>query len=146
MPSGIYQHKKGRTWKVKDTSKMSEVKKGYKNPMFGKKRPPHKKDCKCYICKSIRGELKGEKHYRWIDGRSYKKTLKYQETIAGKQKSEQCEICGGISKICFDHDHVSGKFRGWICTRCNLILGHAKDDIELLKKLIKYLKLWKRLL
>ena len=76
-----------------------------------------------------------------------KKTLKLKkrEKLAGRLKPEQCEICGAFGKdlkrgLCFDHDHNTGKFRGWICTRCNLILGLAKDNSELLIKLSEYIK------
>jgi hypothetical protein len=29
--------------------------------------------------------------------------------------------------------------RGWLCNRCNLALGHAKESIERLGNLIRYL-------
>jgi len=38
-----------------------------------------------------------------------------------------------------DHDHVTGIFRGILCQRCNLILGHAKDDPQHLRAVIRYL-------
>src|ERR1035438_431670 len=55
-----------------------------------------------------------------------------------------CELCNGVPKgrsgrTCFDHDHETGEFRGWICGRCNLVLGLVKDDTELLDKMIVYL-------
>lgn len=55
-----------------------------------------------------------------------------------------CAICDTFSeKIKFfstDHDHVTGKVRGLLCKNCNTLLGHAKDDVEILKKAIIYLK------
>ena len=67
-----------------------------------------------------------------------------------RPKPDMCEVCNKGGRIVFDHKHTdkkerwhemnSGPFRGWLCTRCNLILGHAKDDIVLLEKLIIYLK------
>lgn len=38
-----------------------------------------------------------------------------------------------------DHDHSSFKVRGIICGSCNLLLGHAYDDISKLEKAIIYL-------
>ena len=66
------------------------------------------------------------------------------ERKAGRKKPEQCEICGGFGKdlnkgLCFDHNHETGKFRGWICSRCNVVLGYVEDNPKLLIKLIKYL-------
>lgn len=58
---------------------------------------------------------------------------------AGRKKPDVCEVCGGKGQICFDHDHKTGKFRGWLCQPCNKILGFANDNPEVLMSLIKYL-------
>ena len=42
--------------------------------------------------------------------------------------------------LVIDHDHETGKFRGWLCRRCNIALGKFNDDIPTLKNAIKYLK------
>lgn len=42
----------------------------------------------------------------------------------------RCEVCGappskvrnGVALHC-DHDHSNGKFRGWLCSACNHLLG-----------------------
>jgi len=62
------------------------------------------------------------------------------EKIAGRPKPEYCEVCGSNGRICFDHCHNTGKFRGWICEQCNVLLGFAKDDIVRLQSLISYLQ------
>ena len=41
---------------------------------------------------------------------------------------------------CADHNHETGKFRGWICHKCNLGLGNFADDISRLVLAIQYLK------
>lgn len=41
--------------------------------------------------------------------------------------------------MALDHDHVTGKFRGWICARCNVGLGLLGDNIEGLQAAIAYL-------
>jgi hypothetical protein len=52
-----------------------------------------------------------------------------------------CAIC----RVAFlktphvDHDHDSGVVRGLLCSRCNTMLGHARDSIEILKAAIEYL-------
>ena len=63
-----------------------------------------------------------------------------KEKLAGREKPKDCEICGGGGKICFDHNHVTGKFRGWICERCNFSIGHARDNAELLEAMASYLR------
>ena len=53
---------------------------------------------------------------------------------------DTCKICDEyMYKKCIDHDHATGKVRGMICQNCNVLLGHAKDDIDILQKCIKYL-------
>ena len=38
-----------------------------------------------------------------------------------------------------DHDHQTGKFRGWICDNCNVSLARAGDNFQGVLNLIKYL-------
>lgn len=58
----------------------------------------------------------------------------------------RCPICEKItipdltSKVVLDHDHTTGKIRGWICDSCNTGIGRFKDDVTLLKKAIHYLE------
>lgn len=42
-------------------------------------------------------------------------------------------------RLCVDHDHKTGKFRGLLCDRCNSALGQAKDLSSVLRKLADYL-------
>ena len=73
----------------------------------------------------------------WKGGISW--AYKFKTLSCGRKKPEQCEICGAIGKVCLDHNHKTGEFRGWICHRCNLALGLFKDNIGLLKATIEYL-------
>jgi hypothetical protein len=64
-----------------------------------------------------------------------------QEAKAGRPRPTCCEVCGNDkARIVFDHCHQRGIFRGWLCSHCNVILGHAKDDPNRLRKLIAYLE------
>lgn len=63
-----------------------------------------------------------------------------QVAIAGRPKPSVCEICGELNlRIVFDHCHSHGHFRGWICDRCNKVLGMVKDSGTLLHMLRRYL-------
>jgi hypothetical protein len=63
--------------------------------------------------------------------------------MAGRPRPTHCESCGGLpgkKGIVFDHCHNRGHFRGWICDRCNKILGLALDDADRLLSLVSYLE------
>ena len=64
-----------------------------------------------------------------------------------KDQGGKCAIClkpiafgGSRATVQADHDHDTGKFRGLLCAGCNRALAGFKDDIELLKRAIDYLK------
>jgi len=57
------------------------------------------------------------------------------------QQENKCAICGKIyDMLCVDHDHKTNKVRGLLCNQCNLILGNAGDNKEILGNAIKYLE------
>jgi hypothetical protein len=59
----------------------------------------------------------------------------------------KCPICSvelvfegkSAARACVDHDHATGKIRGIVCSRCNLLIGKAKDDAALLMRAAEYL-------
>jgi hypothetical protein len=54
-------------------------------------------------------------------------------------KPDLCEICGGRHpKIVLDHCHATGLFRGWLCDRCNRVLGSVNEDPNLLRQIAEY--------
>lgn len=61
-----------------------------------------------------------------------------------QKQNNCCNICKETSDdlgfFYTDHDHSTGKVRGLLCHNCNTILGHAKDNINILEKAILYLK------
>jgi hypothetical protein len=64
-------------------------------------------------------------------------------TLAGRPRPSICELCGDEGEngktTVFDHNHANEKFRGWLCDRCNRVLGSVKDSVDLLSKMIAYL-------
>lgn len=79
----------------------------------------------------------GESNSNWKGGLTRIQKL---ELSAGRPKPNYCEICGFSGVICFDHCHKTGRFRGWICSKCNFALGNARDNPEILIALSNYLK------
>lgn len=39
-----------------------------------------------------------------------------------------------------DHCHTTGRVRGILCHHCNVLLGHAKEDVDTLRSAIEYLE------
>jgi hypothetical protein len=75
----------------------------------------------------------------WRRGEARKEAAR--AAIAGRPRADACDICGITgSKIVYDHCHRHGHFRGWICDRCNTVLGRVEDSADLLRKLIAYLR------
>jgi Recombination endonuclease VII len=56
---------------------------------------------------------------------------------------ERCEKEVALMKkktMHLDHDHETGKFRGWLCNRCNLGIGMLGDTVEDLRQAVAYLE------
>jgi len=88
--------------------------------------------------KNALGKVSREKNGNWRGGKSYR--LENLEKKAKRARGIRCEVCYELSLNDFDHDHLTGNFRGWICRRCNLVLGMVKDNPVLLKNLALYLE------
>jgi hypothetical protein len=55
-----------------------------------------------------------------------------------------CPICNkttivGISKIVLDHNHTTGKVRGYLCESCNTGIGRFDDDTILVRRALDWL-------
>lgn len=73
-----------------------------------------------------------------IDWKEYQNMWKAQGGV--------CRICGennereGILHV--DHDHITGKIRALLCKHCNQMLGHARDNVRILRRAVRYLELY----
>jgi len=59
---------------------------------------------------------------------------------------EVCDCCGLSpnpdsfrNKLQLDHDHTTGKFRGWLCDNCNVALSRSGDNLKGAVNLVNYL-------
>lgn len=61
-----------------------------------------------------------------------------------RPRPAKCELCGGINAngkaLSNDHDHQTGKFRGWLCNKCNTGIGKLGDTISGLMAALAYLE------
>lgn len=136
-----------REWKKKNPEKIAEYARRYqkKHPETVKKakltyRKKHlkklRKKERIYASKRRKADPEGAK--RRTAAYKARQEAKLWE-IAGSPRAKQCKICDEIGVTVFDHCHKSGHFRGWICDRCNRVLGSIKDDVSLLQRMISYL-------
>lgn len=76
-----------------------------------------------------RGRRYGQKHPDRILAKRHKYT---GIPLATRPRPAHCECCGRPPKgrvLHLDHDHVTGKFRGWLCFDCNSAIGRLGDSI-----------------
>ena len=72
------------------------------------------------------------------EGRNWrrKERKKYEHLNTGF-----CQCCGRQSdSLHFDHDHKTGKYRGFLCHFCNTGIGKLGDDIEGVARALRYLE------
>jgi len=56
------------------------------------------------------------------------------------KQQAQCAVCGTVfGEEVIDHDHVSGKLRGLLCSNCNTGIGMLKDSSKICLKASEYL-------
>jgi hypothetical protein len=82
-------------------------------------------------------------HNRHLKDR-YGITIEEYDLLVQAQNG-RCAICGTTNpggrkvRFCVDHDHITGKIRGLLCSPCNRALGGFHDDPQLLRVAINYL-------
>lgn len=117
----------------------------------------HKKQCKscraaierAYVARNRERVYRRSKAWRDAGGRRKSKIESYGITV--EQYDGMLEQQGGVCAICkeacppgrelaVDHCHSTGRVRGLLCTKCNPMLGFARDDIAVLEAAIAYLR------
>ena len=104
-----------------------------------------------YDCKECTVAYR-KKMYDPVKKRGYEYKNKFGITLDDydrmlKSQNNRCAICNSTATgnrsqkyLCVDHCHATGKVRGLLCHGCNAGIGSMKDDIEILKKAIAYLR------
>jgi hypothetical protein len=96
--------------------------------------PEYREKVRAHLKKIGRGKDNPESVQRRKKGALFRR-----DAAIGRPKSSTCELCGEKAKTVFDHDHLTGQFRGWLCDRCNRTLGSVKDSTALLMKMVAYI-------
>jgi hypothetical protein len=55
-------------------------------------------------------------------------------------QEDSCAICLSKETLVVDHCHLTGVVRGLLCSRCNLMIGQAKDSTTVLRLAADYLQ------
>ena len=125
------------------------IEKDLETGYYNKKNRPGGKDYECKECRK-------KQYAKWLDtvgGRKHttaqKRQIIYNKYGLGKEGYEQllkdqdnkCACCSVVMrKPVIDHNHISGKVRGLLCSRCNTGIGQLGDTLEGLLQAVEYLQ------
>ena len=79
-------------------------------------------------------------------GRGYAKVSATVEEIMAIWESSGgvCAVCSSPPRdkrsLHLDHDHTTGKVRGFLCNHCNVSIGMARESADLLRRLADYVE------
>jgi len=119
----------------------------------------------CRRCQQRKSIFEFEKNQKSIAGKvsrrgECRECRKWKKSIPSKAKKEYekhhpvppigepftCPVCRNTiirqfkNDVVLDHDHKTGEIRGYICRMCNNSMGMMEDDINILKRAIKWLQ------
>ena len=83
-----------------------------------------------------------QKRYGWtIEG--YEQMLIEQTGVcAACGRPETRMLSGKLLALAVDHDHDTGQVRGLLCSKCNVVLGMARESVDGLICVMEYLWRW----
>lgn len=130
-------------WRKENKEQISEYNKEWKKKNEDKR--------KSYL---IENKIKIQNYYKTEKYKKQKKNyyLKRDFNISiddynklFQKQDGKCAICNKhqselTTMLSVDHDHSTGKIRSLLCSNCNLLIGNAFDNIDILNNAIKYLK------
>lgn len=76
-----------------------------------------------------------------IDFVEYQRMLLEQKGVCASCEKPETRLENGVIRmLSVDHNHTTGAVRGLLCSGCNLAIGYACDDPEVLMKAAAYLR------
>ncbi len=121
----------------------------------GVKGPVYRSNCKECQAAAARIWLKNNKEQTAVTKRTFNLKKNYNMTPKEyddmmESQSGVCGICGNAEsalhsngtpyRLSVDHCHTTGEVRGLLCHSCNRAIGLLKDNVDVLRKAIDYLK------
>lgn len=68
-----------------------------------------------------------------------KMSVEQKHVCAICEKPETAVFMGSVKNMAVDHCHETGEVRSLLCTRCNTLIGMARDNPDILYSAIDYL-------
>lgn len=108
---------------------------------------------RCRMCDACGRQYQKEQQAerQRLRGQSRKKIREARYRAAGlaptRPPPDKCEICERQDynrkqdkprHLALDHCHKTGKFRGWVCLKCNLAIAHFGDTRAGVQRVIDY--------
>lgn len=78
-----------------------------------------------------------------ITGEAYDRLLADQHgkcALCRRAESTPSGKTGNLRPLSVDHNHRTGKIRGLLCHKCNIVLGLIDEDLNLAQEIISYLR------
>lgn len=80
---------------------------------------------------------------RWVKNKT-RKLAQARAQYARRMgvRPTRCECCSRVvtkRRLHRDHNHVTGRFRGWLCSQCNVGIGMLGDDKRGVMRAARYL-------
>ncbi|NQZ78359.1 MAG: endonuclease VII domain-containing protein [Ekhidna sp.] len=140
---------------LKNPTKSKQTASPKKYPQgFFKDKPCKIKSCGCLFTPKAPSEMYCSDHCA-----KHAFTIRYLKTTYGitidqyvdayVSQQGKCKICrsegfvlnkNSKMKLCIDHCHTTGRFRGLLCHNCNRGIGLFQDNAEFLKNAVSYIK------
>lgn len=100
------------------------------------------KSSKWYV--AHQGKLTAQTRKMWLKHKYGITETQYRSML--EVQDYKCAICSKVhvesqyQKLNVDHDHKTHKVRALLCRKCNLMIGHGNDSLEIFKAATRYLE------
>lgn len=122
-----------------------EAKRAYDAARYLANREARREQNRAYYAAN-RGRLR-ERNKRWRAANKERALLLNRRSTGlpepDRPAPATCECCGGPpgrKALSLDHCHSTGRFRGWLCSRCNTGIGALGDSESGLLAALNYLR------
>lgn len=101
----------------------------------------------CSVCGPVEVRKDGNGWFRCLNRQKVSDRVQTFKKLGIRITTEQatpptsgCEVCGREVVLSLDHNHTTGELRGWLCGGCNVALGYARENPEILRKIADYIE------